>query len=92
MMFLLLYYSQLRKLPTVLIYVFISCSLSCSNLMYAPLPPSPPDRELSQSTRSEITQGNKIAESMSNKHSVDLWNEIKKIKGTHKAMHKQRKK
>ena len=36
--------------------------------------------------QSEITQGNKLAESMSNKRSVDFWNEIKTIKGTHKAM------
>ena len=33
-----------------------------------------------------ITQGNKLAESISNKRSVDFWNEIKKIKGTHEAM------
>ena len=36
--------------------------------------------------QSEITRGNKVAEAMSNKRSVDFWNEIKKIKGTHKAM------
>ena len=36
--------------------------------------------------QSEITRGNKLAESMSNKRSVDFWNEIKNIKGIHKAM------